>query len=102
NLDRSSLIESIDLETKDLKNAKSGKSKVSNLRRHTHYYCYIPSSVSQAATSSGAISHEDLAGGRRGSGPNSLKRIMAKKVSDTWHSAVRVKKNLLDSFSMFK
>lgn len=110
NIGRNSMIESIDLESKDLKAAKSSKSR-SNMRRHTHYYCYIPSSVAQAAQNAGALSHEDLSreysgpstssGGRRMSA-HTLRRFMAKKMSDTWHSAVRVKKILSDSLTIFK
>lgn len=103
NLDRSNLITKYDLETKDLIPLKSGNSKASNLRRHTHYYCYIPTSVSQTANkTSGTRSTENLADGRRGSGSHTIRRFMAKKVTDTWHSAVRAKRNLLDSFSYFK
>ena len=112
NLERTSLIESIDLETKSLKAANSGKRL--NVRRHTHYYCYIPSTVAQATSSNNnsTISHEDLSrheqhsspsgGGNRRLSSHALRRFMAKKVSDTWHSAVRVKKILSDSLPIFK
>lgn len=108
NLDR---IESYDLETKDIARAGSGKksgckSKIASMRRHTHYQCYIPSSVSQAATYSHSSAHssnrastEDLDSvGRRGT----IRRFVAKKVSDTWHSAVKAKRNIFDSISLFK
>lgn len=114
NIDRTSLIESIDLETKqNIKGNKGGKSKIGSLRRHTHYYCYIPSTLSQSTSSAAndrPISHEDLTrdysdssnGSTRRMSAHTLRRFMAKKVNDTIHSAARVKKIFSDSFTMFK
>lgn len=111
NLNRSSLIESINLETsKQLPNnnnnnnnsRKFSKSKTATQRRHTHYYCYIPSSVTAAAAAAEAAeSSSDEQNSRRGSS-HSIRRYMAKKVSDTYHSAARMKKFFSDSISIFK
>lgn len=108
NLNRS-LIESINLETKQLPNERSNKQKATSQRRHTHYYCYIPKNVTNANIANRPTSTEELTDehnetqtSNRRSSAHSLRRFMAKKVSDTYHSASRVKKFFSESFSMFK
>lgn len=102
------ILEAIDLETKrDLKKKLSqGEQhspvggKRSSMRRHTHFYCYIPSNVSGQGTSQTGSrlnsGDKDSANGNPGGG-RAIKRYIGKKMTDTIHSASRFKKYLSDS-----
>lgn len=106
------ILEAIDLETKrDLKKKTSrgenpstmgGGGKRSSMRRHTHYYCYIPSNIGgqssgAAATGSRLNSGDKDSPNSNGGSGRLLKRYLGKKMTDTMHSASRFKKYLSDS-----
>ena len=112
NLDSNSMFEPINLETgvekfnQNVKKIKKNKKcRALNVRRHTHYYYSTLTdnslSIGSSGDGNGSGRHDSSYTGNEDDEKHSgnLKRFMAKKVSDTWHSAVRVKRNFLDSLS---